>query len=616
MTAEFSAQLNDVLQKYWGYLSFRPLQERAMQCVMDDRDSVVVLPTGGGKSLCFQAPALCRDGMAVVVSPLISLMKDQVDALQSCGVAAAFVNSTLSYEERRRTADRVRAGELQLLYMAPERLLADRTIEFLRNANPSFIAIDEAHCISEWGHDFRPEYRQLSTLRQAFPGIAIHAYTATATERVRHDIARNLGLEDPAFLISSFDRPNLSYKVEYRRDIQRQVREVLDRHPGESGIVYCIRRDDVDRMTAALNKAGYRALPYHAGIEDTARKRHQDAFIQDEADIMVATVAFGMGIDKPNVRYVVHAGMPKSLENYQQESGRAGRDGLEAECCLFYSGSDFITWKRMLANLEGDAFEAAMSSVTKISDYCRSVICRHRALVQHFGEEFDAVSCEACDVCLGEFESVDNPLALAQKILSCVVRLDQRFGGDYTSLVLSGSQDKRIVERQHDRLSTWGLLKERDRGDIRDWIEQLIGQNYLQKVGEYNLLEVTALGWQVLRGEETPKLLKPKTKQKSTTRRPNTKAAAESWEGVDEGLFHALRTLRTGTAKERGVPAYVIFGDTALRDMARRRPSTRAGFLQVKGVGEKKANDFGVAFLEAINSHCMEYGLKTDLIPE
>ena len=615
MTDTVSNPLAEMLQRIWGFDSFRPLQEAAMRSVMEDRDSVVVMPTGGGKSLCYQLPAVCRNGLAVVVSPLISLMKDQVDALNSCGVPAAFVNSTQSYDERGIVADRVREGELRLLYMAPERLLTDRTLAFLRECNVSFVAIDEAHCISEWGHDFRPEYRELDRLKADLPGVSLHAYTATATPRVRNDIARNLKLDDPKVLVGSFDRPNLTYKVEQRGDLFRQVQQVLQRHEGESGIIYCIRRQDVDDMAGHLVREGVRALPYHAGMDAGTRKKNQDAFIRDETDIIVATVAFGMGIDKPNVRFVAHTGMPKSLENYQQESGRAGRDGLEAECCLIYSGSDFHTWKRMLSDLDGDAHRAAVQSVSRMYDYCTGVTCRHQSLVQHFGENYPQANCGACDVCLGEFDVVEEALTVAQKILSCVVRLEERFGADHTALVLAGSRDRKILDRNHDQLSTWGLLADEDRKSIRDWIGQLVGQRLIEKTGEFNTLSVTPAGWEVMRGNRTPRLLKPRVQPKKS-RRKASKAAAESWEGVDEGLFEVLRDLRTETAQAQGVPAYIVFGDGALRDMARRRPTTPESFLDVRGVGEAKRKTYGEAFLNCISEYCAAHQLTTNVDPE
>ncbi|MCK4305220.1 MAG: ATP-dependent DNA helicase RecQ, partial [Candidatus Eisenbacteria sp.] len=339
------------MKAYWGYGAFLPLQREAMASILRKRDSLVVLPTGGGKSLCFQVPALAMPGMAVVVSPLISLMKDQVDALVQCGVAAACLNSSLPPEERRAIMSTARAGRLKILYVAPERLVQDAFIGFLRNTDLSFVAVDEAHCISMWGHDFRPEYRELRILKEVFPGKAVHCYTATATEHVRTDIVRQLGLDSPEVLVGSFDRPNLIYRVARRhagRSKIQQLREVIDRHRGESGIIYCITRKDVELLSGQLSQLGYRSLPYHAGMEAVERKNSQEAFIREESDIIVATVAFGMGIDKSNVRYVIHAGMPKSLEHYQQESGRAGRDGLEAECCLFYSLQDYTIWQRIL----------------------------------------------------------------------------------------------------------------------------------------------------------------------------------------------------------------------------------------------------------------------------
>ena len=603
--------LNEVLRKYWGFDSFLPLQAEAMDCVLQGRDSVVVLPTGGGKSLCFQAPAMCLDGVAVVVSPLIALMKDQVDGLRNCGVPAAFANSTLSAAERRRVAEDVRAGRVRLLYLAPERLLTDGTLEFLTAARVSLVAIDEAHCISSWGHDFRPEYRGLGVLKDAFPNVGIHAYTATASEKVRQDIAQQLRLTDPEFLVGSFDRPNLTYKVQRRADRLKQICEVLDRHPGESGIIYAIARRDVDQTAAALAELGYRVLPYHAGMTGADRRRNQEAFVEEQVDTIIATVAFGMGIDKSNVRYVIHAGMPKSLEHYQQESGRAGRDGLEAECCLFYSGQDYGIWKRVVEDSEPGARDGALRSLSAMMSFCTGVECRHRAIVGYFGQQLAGDSCGACDVCLGQLDLVDDPLIVGQKILSCVLRLQQRFGGDYTAKVLHGSEEQRILQQGHNQLSTWGLLAEESLRAIRDWIEQLVSQDFLAKVGEYNVLNVTPEGRRLLRGEVTPRLLRPAKTAKVTA----AKAAADSWEGVDRGLFDELKRLRHETAAAQNVPAYIVFGDATLRDMARRRPSTSEGFRHVKGVGEKKLADHGQAFVERITAYCYANQVPMDVEP-
>jgi len=611
-------RLRKALEQYWGYTEFRPLQKEAMECLCTGRDAVVVLPTGGGKSLCFQAPAVTTPGLAVVVSPLISLMKDQVDALTECGVPAARIDSSLTPEEREAALDRVRKRQLKLLYISPERLVSDGFSKFLQTLDLSFIAIDEAHCISFWGHDFRPEYRQLGSLRQIFPNVAIGAYTATATEQVRRDIAEQLRLKDPAMLVGSFDRPNLIYKVRPRSGVVKQVCEVLDRYKGESGIIYCIRRKDVEHMAESLTAKGYRVAPYHAGMTDEARKNNQDDFVAETIDTIIATVAFGMGIDKSNVRYVIHAGMPKSLEHYQQESGRAGRDGLEAECWLFYSGGDYGVWKSILMDRDPtsstppnpQAQEIALAKLARMYSYCTDALCRRRTILEYFGQAYPQDNCGTCDICLGDVDLVSDAVVTAQKILSCILRLGQRFGAGYTALVLTGSRDQRILDNKHDALSTYGLLKDYDKRTVHDWIEQLAGQGFIEKTGEYNVLSVTEKGWRVIREEVTPRLLKPAEKAGKPERK--TKVEAQSWEGVDKGLFEALRRLRASLASERHVPAYIIFGDAALRDMARRRPSTLQRFLNVRGVGETKCEQYGRIMVEKIRAYCLEHALEMD----
>ncbi len=606
-----SDQLLATMHKYWGYEGFRPLQQEAMQSVLDDRDSVVVMPTGGGKSLCYQVPALCKPGLAVVASPLISLMKDQVDALAACGIRAACINSTITLNERREIAADIRSGATKILYLAPERLLTERTLDFLAAANVSFFAIDESHCISEWGHDFRPEYRMMRMLKERFPGVGVHAYTATATERVRQDIAQQLGLIDPELLVGSFDRPNLMYRVVRRKDRFAQIQEVIARHPNESGIVYCIRRVDVESIAEQLNSVGIKALPYHAGLSDEQRQDHQDAFIKERVDVVVATVAFGMGIDKSNVRYVVHAGMPKSLESYQQESGRAGRDSLEAECVLLYSSGDMVTWKKMLADLPDAAQQAAFHSLEALDHFCIGTECRHRMLVSYFGQELEEEECEACDVCLGTVDLVEDGLILGQKILSCIIRTGERFGADHNAKVLCGSRDKRVLEFGHDELSTYGLLQDQSIRAVRTWIEQLVGQRFLSKTGEYNILKLTDSGRQLLRGEVTPKLTKAEADKAES---PKRKGKADDWEGVDRGLFESLRALRRDKAAEAGIPAYIVFGDSSLREMARHRPSTLESFRLMKGVGDKKCQDYGEAFTQHIVAYCQQEGLEVDAL--
>ncbi|MEX2093533.1 MAG: DNA helicase RecQ [Pirellulales bacterium] len=601
-------KLRAILRQYWGYDDFRPLQAEAMRAVVEGRDSLVVLPTGGGKSLCFQAPALAMPGLAVVVSPLISLMKDQVDALVDCGVRAACVNSTLTVAEKRDIADEIRAERLKLLYLSPERLLSDRTLDFLAQVPVSFFAIDEAHCISQWGHDFRPEYRGLRVLKDRFPNVALHTYTATATPHVRDDIVRELGLREPEVLVGSFDRRNLIYRVRRRSDLLRQLREVVDRHPNEPGLIYCIRRTDVEEVAAHFASLGYQALPYHAGMSDDDRRHNQDAFINDRCRIIVATVAFGMGIDKSNVRYVIHAAAPKSLESYQQESGRVGRDGLEAECWLFHSAGDFQTWRRLQQELPPQAFEIALQLLAGIDGYANGVACRHRALTGYFGEELPIENCGACDVCLAELDLVGDPLILSQKILSCVVRVEEQFGGDYVAQVLVGSSEERILQRGHNRLSTWGILGEHNKKSVRAWIDQLVHQSFLEKHGEYNVLRLTPAGWQVLRGEVTPQLLKP-AKQQS---KRESRATRESWEGVDRDLFDQLRAYRRGQSEERGVPPYVVFSDATLRDLARRRPSNRDELLTIHGIGAKKSAEYGDDLLDEIANYCRNRGVTLD----
>jgi ATP-dependent DNA helicase RecQ len=608
-------RLKPVLKRYWGYDSFRPLQREAMACCLNGRDSIVVLPTGGGKSLCFQAPAAAMDGLAVVVSPLISLMKDQVDALTECGVPTARFDSSLGAPEKRAVMADLDAGKLKLLYVSPERMVMEGFVERLRGRGVSLIAVDEAHCVSMWGHDFRPEYQQLGFLKDAFPGVGVHAYTATATGQVREDIAEYLRLENPAVLVGSFDRPNLIYRTVHRERLLDQVQAVIARNAGEPGIIYCIRRADVDSLCARLNAEGHRARPYHAGLGDAERKANQEALVADEADIIVATVAFGMGIDKPNVRYVLHTGMPKSLEHYQQESGRAGRDGLEAECCLFYGAGDYGVWNAILGSSAPMAQEIGRAKLNSMYQYCTGVTCRHRALLRYFGQDLDADDCGACDVCLGELDCLPDSTTTARKILSCIARLKERYGGDYTASVLIGSEDERVVQRGHDGLSTHGILSEHPKRAVRDWIEQLVGQGCLERSGAFNVLKLTERGLRVMKGEGEATLLKPALVRgpKSRMRAARKRSPVEdSWEGVDRELYEELRDLRKSTADRRRVPAYVVFNDAALRDMARRRPSSAAGFMQVKGVGEKRCRKYGEQFLTVIRDYCETHSLPMD----
>jgi ATP-dependent DNA helicase RecQ len=545
-----------------------------------------------------------RIGLAVVVSPLISLMKDQVDGLRVDGVAASYLNSTLLPHERDEVLASVREDRCRLLYVSPERLVGDGSQSLRRmlgQAGVRFVAIDEAHCISQWGHDFRPEYRQLGRLREDFPGVSLHAFTATATERVRRDIVSELQMQDPLILVGSFDRPNLVYRVLRRGNLHTQLTDILARHDGESGIVYCSSRREVESLAEWLKDQGLRAVPYHAGLPDEVRSRHQEAFLEERVDIVVATVAFGMGIDRSNVRFVVHAGAPRSPEHYQQESGRAGRDGLPAECVLIYSGGDFVRWRQMLEQ-NGELTDSAKALLRDMERYAAGTRCRHRSLVEYFGQPYGRDACGACDWCLHELDAIADSTVVAQKILSCVARVKQTWGIGHVADVLIGKASEKVVMSRHHELSTFGLLKEETTAAIRGYIEQLIGDGLLAREGDpYPVLRLTPSGAALLRGNGAPVLYREA--KPASSRKRGRSAVRERFTGSgDEGLFEALREVRLRLARERGVPPYVIFHDTTRRDMVLRRPKTFEDLNEVYGVGAKKAADFGDAFLDAIRT--------------
>ncbi len=604
-------RLEDVLavvRRYWGYDRLRPLQEEAIRAGLEGRDALVVMPTGGGKSLCYQVPPLMQERLDVVVSPLISLMKDQVDGLRANGYPAVALHSALSAAQRREAEDLLESGTCRLLFLSPERLLTPWFFDLAARHHIRHFAVDEAHCISHWGHDFRPEYRRLAQIRERFPGASIHAYTATATRRVRDDIAGQLRLREPAILIGRFDRPNLIYRVFPRLNLREQLLEALDRHRGEAAIVYCITREETERLAALLQERGLRAAHYHAGMPPAERRAAQEAFTNEEIDVIVATVAFGMGIDRSDVRCVIHAGMPQSVEHYQQETGRAGRDGLAAECILFFSPADVLRWQSIIekrsdsANRLTPAQRHALELLAQMRQFAAPGACRHKVLSEYFGQPYEQDNCGACDVCLDEVEQFVDGTREAQMILSCVVRTGERFGAGHLTDVLRGSDNERIRRLGHDRLSTYGLLKDRPRNEVNHLIFQLLDQGLLDRsTGEYPTLKLNDASWEVLRGQRTVWLMPSKKK-----RVKQTAAEAASWEGVDRSLFERLRKLRTEIARERGVPPYVIFNDTTLRDMARQRPTTATGLLRVHGVGEKKLADFGDRFLAAITQHLTE----------
>jgi ATP-dependent DNA helicase RecQ len=623
------ARVLEIVRATFGFETLRPLQARAIQATLAGKDLLLVMPTGGGKSLCYQAPAIARDGLTVVVSPLISLMQDQVDSLRADGVEAGMLASGQDPSDRAEVHRGLESGRLKLLYVAPERLLSEgflaRLLELEGPAGKGLrgIAIDEAHCISHWGHDFRPEYRALGELRRRFPSIPIQAYTATATPRVREDVARALGLRDAEVLVGSFDRPNLTYRVLPRRELARDVAAVIRRHAGEAGIVYCLRRSDVEDLCAKLSDLGIRCEPYHAGLEPARRTATQRAFQREELDVVVATVAFGMGIDRPDVRFVVHASLPKGVEQYSQETGRAGRDGLPSECVLFYGGADFHGWKSLIEHSAREAAAAglenagadtddALERLSHMWNLATGAICRHRSLCEYFGETSTAEgpgpepACGACDVCLGEIARLPEAVVVAQKILSCVVKTGQRFGAAHVTDVLRGAQTEKIRQTGHDLQSTYGLLASESARDIRAWIEQLVGQGHLRLAdGPYPTLFLSKSGVEVLRGERGAVLLAP-AKPASGGRSGRRGAAAvalaalEGEPAPDLELFERLRELRRALARERGVPPYVIFNDKTLLSMAGRKPRTAEELRAIKGVGDKKAADLGPAFLEAI----------------
>jgi ATP-dependent DNA helicase RecQ len=618
LAATSLSSLREAIHRHWGFTEFRPLQQEAMTAVLENQDSLVVMPTGGGKSLCYQAPAVVRGSTTVVISPLISLMKDQVDSLKSSGVPAIQLDSTQSGAQRDACLQELQRGAYRLLFISPERLAMPDFRAFLARLDIRTFAIDEAHCISHWGHDFRPEYRQLESLREQFPRASLHGYTATATEQVRRDIAQQLGLKNPAVLVGNFDRPNLNYRILPRLDLMQQVQEVLERHKGEAGILYCIRRKDVDEMTAALQKLSCKALPYHAGLDKEIRERTQNAFAAEECDLVVATVAFGMGIDRSNVRFVLHTGMPKSLEHYQQETGRAGRDGLEAECVLLHSGSDFMTWKFIIdkSASEPDAdptFRASsLQHLQDIDRYCRGAVCRHKALVEHFGQKYAVPSCGACDLCLGDKEEMPESTVIAQKILSCVARVKEGFGIGHVVSVLRGENLEPVRRRGHDQLSTFGLLKENDKAELREWIYQLIGQGLLLQVGdEYPILKLNEASWEILKSKRKARLFQIARRTRGD-RPAKSRADTSSWEGVDTVLFESLRAKRKLIADGKNVPPYIIFSDATLRELARVRPSTLLKMHLVHGVGEAKLRDYGDEFLQLIHKHCETKNVPLD----
>jgi ATP-dependent DNA helicase RecQ len=613
--AEFTlSEITDTVHRYWGYSELRPLQAEAIYAGLQQRDSLVVMPTGAGKSLCYQVPAALIGSTDIVVSPLIALMKDQVDGLRQCGYPAAAIYSGMNPEEMRRIEAQIVAGAYRLVFVAPERLLTPRFLQVAELARIRAFAVDEAHCISHWGHDFRPEYRQLAGLKNRFPSTSIHAYTATATERVRADIAGQLRLKNPLALVGNFDRPNLVYRIVPRIDARSQVLQILQRHRGQAAIVYCISRKDTESLASFLQAHSLRAGFYHAGMESDERRLTQDKFAQEDLDVVAATVAFGMGIDRSDVRCVIHAAMPKSIEHYQQETGRAGRDGLEAECVLLYSAADVLRW-HSLTDKGAAAIDAAPEFVNgsralteAMRRFCAGLHCRHRRLAEYFGQSYDKASCEACDVCLNEVEGVSDATLTAQKILACVARAGERFGAQHIIDVLLGVKTEQIRRWEHDELSTYGIMKDTSRPALLNVIYQMIDDGLLERsADERPVLRLNAAAREVMQGRRAVRLVAAKAKVKKT------RVDEDSWANVDSALFEVLRKLRRQLAEQRGVPAYILFSDVTLRAMARTRPGSPNALLEIRGVGERKLEEVGQRFLDAIANYCHEHRLPLDV---
>jgi ATP-dependent DNA helicase RecQ len=596
-----TSDLGRTLKQHFGYSDFRPLQEAIIQDALAGRDVFVLMPTGGGKSLCFQLPALIRDGLTIVVSPLISLMKDQVDALQTSGIAATFLNSALDRQEAVERLRGLHRGEYRMLYVAPERLMLDTFLKRALNWNIAQIAIDEAHCISEWGHDFRPEYRELKRLRTHCPDVPVMALTATATERVRADIIKQLKLRDPRCYVASFNRPNLTYRVVPKTAPYEQLLAFLRSRPNDSGIVYCASRRSADSLATRLSEDAISAKPYHAGLTTAERTKNQELFLRDDAGVITATIAFGMGINKPNVRFVVHYDLPKNLESYYQETGRAGRDGLPSECVLFFSASDVVKQLHFIDEKSEDEARIAREQLRQMVHYAETRECRRATLLKYFGEDFAGPSCGGCDNCLTPRETFDGTVP-AQKFLSCVHRIRAKsgfgFGLNHVVEVLTGADTQAIRQRNHNELSTYGIGR-----DLKRDAWQAIGRELLRlgliecAPGKFATLTLTQAGLDALRKRKPITL----TKQMDVAAKPE-KARAGAIQ-CDEPLFERLRALRRKLADERDVPAYVIFSDVSLREMARAYPTTASEFRRIPGVGEQKLKDFAEPFLGEIRSY-------------
>lgn len=587
-----------ILEETFGFDKFRPLQEEIIQSVLNKNDTQVVMPTGGGKSLCYQIPALIFDGLTIVVSPLISLMKDQVEQLVEYGIPAAYLNSTLDPVEYRQTMDGIRDGSLKLLYAAPETLTKPSVASLLEQVQPDCLTVDEAHCISEWGHDFRPEYRQLKDLRKRLPDAVCIALTATATPHVRKDIRANLGLENPNEFVASFDRPNLFLEVQNKINPLRQTLDFLEDRRDQSGIIYCFSRRQVDELSEDLERHGFSVRPYHAGMTETDRSANQEAFIRDDVQIIVATIAFGMGIDKPNVRFVVHFDLPKNIEAYYQQIGRAGRDGLDSHCLLLFGYQDIQKIKYIISQKEDEKEQrVAQIHLDDLINFLESSLCRRVPLLKYFGEKFEGAPCDKCDNCLKPDEEQQDLTVAAQKFLSCVVRTEQRFGAGHIIDVLRGSENQKVKEKGHDRLSTHGIGRDLSKRQWKQLSALLLQQSYLQRDPQYGGLKLDKKAIGLLKGQDS--FMGQLEEDHSFVKDKSTEDP-----DYDKELFEILRRHRKEMADAKNIPPYVIFADRTLMEIAAYYPVSREALLGIHGVGKVKFQKYGTDFLKLVKQYC------------
>lgn len=591
----------EILKRVFGYDTFRDQQEQIIQSVLDGHDTLVLMPTGGGKSLCYQVPALVKEGLAIVVSPLIALMKDQVDALRIAGVEAAFLNSTQSAAEQRDIVRKIESREMKLLYVAPERV-NEKFWSFLQTLHISLFAIDEAHCISHWGHDFRPDYLNLAAIKTIFPQTPVIALTATADDLTRKDILERLKLDHPQIFVSSFNRPNITYLIEPKRDSYERLVDFLNERQEDSGVVYCLSRNSTEDVARRLAEDGFSSLPYHAGLPREQRADHQDKFLKDEVKIMVATIAFGMGIDKSNVRFVVHMDLPKNIESYYQETGRAGRDGLPSTALLFYTYADVIKL-RSFVEVENNSEQSdiMLKKLDQMASFCSGKMCRRRYLLNYFDEKA-SYYCGNCDICLAEYEKEEATVP-AQKVLSAVTRLNQKFGVGYVIDFLKGSQSAKIRE-EHKQLKTYGVGADWTKDEWTRFIFSMIDQGALTQAGsDFPVLELTDLSQKILKGEETFFLLRKKEKK--------AEAKADIKSTLNKDLFTRLKSIRTDLAQKEGVPPYLILSDVTLNELATYLPLKLEDISKIHGFGEVKLDKYGFTFLREVQSFVTKHGLET-----